>query len=425
MSKIKDIRARQIIDSRGNPTVEVDILTENGHLGRAAVPSGASTGIREALELRDGGDLFCGKSVFKAIENIHKIIRPNLLGLDVGSQEEIDQRMIDLDGTDSKSSLGANGILGVSLSVARACALEKGVPLFRYLNENFFKGISMGFPSPLVNIINGGAHASNDLDIQEFMIVPQVEGNFGKNLQASVEIFHHLKSVLKKRGLSTNVGDEGGFAPDLSSHEQALDLISEAVGQANYRLGEDVFLAIDAAASEFYKDGQYAMQGKNYSGEELIEYYFNLISDYPIISIEDGPSEDDFGVWKQLTQKVGEKTLLVGDDLFVTNPEILSRGIAEGLGNSILIKVNQIGTLSETVETIHLAHKNNYRVIVSHRSGETADSFIADLAVASGAQGIKTGAVSRTDRTEKYNQLLRIEEYFKNEGLQAPFTRLK
>ncbi len=420
MAKIIAIKARQILDSRGNPTIEADVLTDSGHLGRAAVPSGASTGTREALELRDGDPhYYLGKSVRKAVGNVNEIITPLLLGRDPSDQHGLDQVMLDLDGTDDKSNLGANAILAVSLATCRAGALDAGLPLYVYLNEKLEAPNSAGYlrlPTPQMNIINGGEHASNNLDIQEFMIVPHLPLSFAENLRAGVEVFHHLKKVLGQRGLSTNVGDEGGFAPDLSSHEEAIELILSAIEAAGYRPGQDMSLSLDSASSEFYRDGSYQMQGREYSTEEMIDYYEGLVDKYPIFSIEDGLAEQDGEGWPPLTARLGEKILTVGDDLFVTNKKILQTGIEQKQANAILIKVNQIGSLSETFETMALAYDHNLRCIISHRSGETGDSFIADLAVATGTGLIKTGSASRTDRLAKYNQLLRIEEELGNEA---------
>lgn len=414
MSKIKEIKARQILDSRGNPTIEVDLLTENGSLGRAAVPSGASTGTKEALELRDGDkSYYLGKSVRNAVLNVNNKIRPLLLGKEVSDQRSIDTLMLELDGTEYKKNLGANAILGVSMSACRAAAIDHKKPLYRYIAENLKVSNPVGklrHPAPLMNIINGGQHASNNLDIQEFMIVPHMKKPFSENLRAGVETFHALKKVLESKHYSTNVGDEGGFAPDLKSHEEAIEVILKAIENAGYKPGVDISISLDAAASEFCKDGQYEMQGRIYSGDEMVEYYSNFVSKYPIYSIEDGLSEDDFKTWAKLTERLGKKVTLVGDDLFVTNKKIFQDGINQKLANAILVKVNQIGSLTETFETLDLAFKNNYKAIISHRSGETGDSFIADLAVACGAGHIKTGSASRSDRMEKYNQLLRIEE---------------
>lgn len=414
MHKINKIFARQILDSRGNPTVEADVFLDNGLMGRASVPSGASTGKREALELRDGDqNYYLGKSVLKAVKNINEIIAPKLIGRDPVDQSGLDALMLELDGTENKSKLGANAILAVSMANCRAGAKASGVSLFEHMGKNLSVPNPVGayrLPAPLMNIINGGAHASNNLDIQEFMIVPHMKKSFSENFRAGVEVFHHLKKVLSDAGHSTNVGDEGGFAPNLKSHEEAVEAILSAIEKAGYRPGEDISLSIDAASSEFYRDGKYHMQGKTLNQEEMVEYYSNLCEKYPIYSIEDGLAEDDFSGWTKLTAKLGDKILLVGDDLFVTNKKILQTGIEEKQANSILIKVNQIGSLTETFETLDLAYQFDFKAIISHRSGETGDSFIADLAVACGAGHIKTGSASRSDRMEKYNQLLRIEE---------------
>lgn len=414
MSKISKIHARQILDSRGNPTVEVDIMTAEGKVGRAAVPSGASTGSLEALELRDGNKAcYLGKSVLKAVENINSKIFSLLKGQEVSDQKKIDLMMIEGDGTENKSEWGANAILGVSMAAARAASLDLNLPLYRYLKDHLKIANSYGdflMPAPLMNIINGGAHASNNLDIQEFMIVPHLKASFSENLRAGVEVFHALKEVLKKKGHSTNVGDEGGFAPNLKSHEEAIECILEAILKAGYKASQDISLSLDAAASEFYKDGKYQMQGKTLNSAEMVNYYQDLMKKYPFYSIEDGLAENDHEGWAQMTKQLGGKILLVGDDLFVTNKKIFETGIKKGEGNAILIKVNQIGTLTETFETLAMANKNHYKTIISHRSGETGDSFIADLAVACASGHIKTGSASRSDRLEKYNQLLRIEE---------------
>lgn len=413
MAKIRNITARQILDSRGNPTVEADVYLESGQWARAAVPSGASTGKREAVELRDGDkNRYLGKSVTKAVENVNTTIASSLKGMDVFDQKSLDYKMIELDGTENKSNLGANAILAVSMAACRAGAYEKKKSLFKYLIEDLKAPCSLKpcLPAPLMNIINGGAHASNNLDIQEFMIVPNLKTSFSENLRAGVEIFHNLKAVLKEKGYSTNVGDEGGFAPSLKSHEEAIECILLAIDKAGYKAGEDILLSLDSASSEFFSQGRYTLQDKEMSSGEVINYYSTLMENYPIYSIEDGLAEDDFSGWEELTKKLGDKVLLVGDDLFVTNKKILAEGIEKKQANSILIKVNQIGSLWETFETLELAFKNNFKAIISHRSGETGDSFIADLAVATGAGHIKTGSASRSDRLEKYNQLLRIEE---------------
>ena len=410
MSGIREIRAREILDSRGNPTVEVDVVLESGARGWAAVPSGASTGTREALELRDGDKTrYLGKGVRKAVANIQKVLAPSLLGKDAANQTAIDHAMIALDGTPNKGKLGANAILGVSLAVAKASAAEAGLPLYRSLGG----AQAHELPVPLMNVINGGAHADNNLDLQEFMIVPVGARTFADALRMAAEVFHTLKSLLKKKGLSTAVGDEGGFAPSLGSNEEALVLIVQAIETAGYKAGNDVALALDPAASEFYENGRYVMKGETQaqrSSEDMIKYYEGLVRRYPIVSIEDGLSEKDWKGWKMLTERLGQRVQLVGDDIFVTNPEIFAKGIAEGIGNSILIKLNQIGTLTETLETIEMAKRAGYTAVVSHRSGETEDVTIADLAVGLNTGQIKTGSLSRTDRTAKYNRLLRIEE---------------
>lgn len=413
MSIIVNVHARQILDSRGNPTVEVDVLTESGIMGRAAVPSGASTGEHEAVELRDGGNTYMGKGVLKAVENVNAVIAQELLGVSVFEQNAIDQLMIDLDGTKNKSKLGANAILGVSLAVAKAAANELGMPLYRYVG-----GVSANtLPLPMMNIINGGSHSDAPIAFQEFMIMPVKAKNFTHAMQMGTEIFHNLKKVLHDRGLSTAVGDEGGFAPNLEGGtEDALDSIKLAVEKAGYKFGEDVKIALDCAAAEFYVDGKYdytkfeGESGKIRTSAEQAEYLAELASKYPIISIEDGMDENDWDGWKVLTDKIGDKVQLVGDDLFVTNVERLSRGIENGIANSILIKVNQIGTLSETISAVNMAHNAGYTSVMSHRSGETEDNTIADLAVALNTGQIKTGSASRSDRMAKYNQLLRIEE---------------
>lgn len=414
MSTIKKVHARQILDSRGNPTVEVDVTTDRGFVGRASVPSGASTGSREALELRDNDKkIFMGKGVLTAVKNINDTIAPKLLGKSVFDQRAIDHLMIELDGTENKGKLGANAILGVSMAVCRAGALEKNKPLYKYLFEDLKVPNPVGkmrLPTPLMNIINGGAHASNNLDIQEFMIVPHMKKSFSENLRAGVEVFHHLKKVLHDNGHSTNVGDEGGFAPNLKNHGEAISSILTAIDKAGYKVGVDISLALDCAASEFYKDGKYVIQDKAYTSEEMLAYYEGMMLAAPIYSIEDGFDESDQKGFIAFQAKFGNKVTNVGDDLFVTNAKILKRGIDQKEANAILVKVNQIGSLTETFDTLKLAYDNGFKAIISHRSGETADAFIADLAVASGAGHIKTGSASRADRTEKYNQLLRIEE---------------
>ncbi len=410
MSGIANVKARQIIDSRGNPTVEVEVILESGAQGRAAVPSGASTGEKEAIELRDGDKKrWMGKGVSKAVANVSKSIAPKLLGMEAFDQVAIDHAMIALDGTKTKGKLGANAILGVSLAVAKAAANETGQPLYRYLGGTNARVL----PVPLMNIINGGAHADNRLDLQEFMIMPVGASRFSEALRMATEVFHTLKALLKKKGLNTAVGDEGGFAPDLQSNEEALTLIMQAIEDAGYRPGHDIALALDCAASELYGKGRYRLEAEKNperSSEEMVAYYGKLLDRYPILSIEDGLSELDWKGWKILTEKLGKRVQLVGDDIFVTNVEIFSKGIAEGIGNSILIKLNQIGTLTETLDAIELAKRSGYTAIISHRSGETEDTTIADVAVATNSGLIKTGSLSRTDRVAKYNQLLRIED---------------
>jgi enolase len=410
MSAIREIKARQILDSRGNPTVEVDVLLASGARGRAAVPSGASTGEKEAIELRDGDKKrWMGKGVSRAVANVGQTIAPKLMGMEALDQTTVDRTMINLDGTKTKGRLGANAILGVSLAVARAAANEAGKPLYRYLGGTGARVL----PVPMMNIINGGAHADNRLDLQEFMIMPVGAGTFSEALRMATEVFHTLKALLKKKGLNTAVGDEGGFAPDLKSNEEALSLIMKAIEGAGYKPGKDIALALDAAASEFYEKGAYYLEAEKKpkrSSDEMIKYYTKMVDGYPILSIEDGLSELDWAGWKMLTERLGGRVQLVGDDIFVTNVEIFARGIKEGIGNSILIKVNQIGTLTESLEAIELAKRSGYTAVVSHRSGETEDTTIADIAVALNTGLIKTGSLSRTDRVAKYNQLVRIEE---------------
>lgn len=412
MSYISYIEARQILDSRGNPTIEVDVFTEGGAMGRAAVPSGASTGEHEAVELRDGAKEFGGKGVLKAVENVREVIAPELIGMPVTDQNYIDQLMIELDGTDNKGNLGANAILGVSLAAAKAAATELRMPLYKYvggLNANTL-------PVPMMNVINGGSHSDAPIAFQEFMIMPVKAESFSDSLRKGTEIFHSLKSILHDRGLSTAVGDEGGFAPKFKGTEDALDTLSQAVEKAGYKVGDDIMFALDCAASEFYKDGIYdytkfeTSDSAKFSRSEQVNYLAELAAKYPIISIEDGMHEDDWAGWKMLTDKIGDRVQLVGDDLFVTNVQRLSRGIKEGIANSILVKVNQIGTLSETMDAVQMAQHNRYTSVMSHRSGETEDATIADLAVAMNCGQIKTGSASRSDRMAKYNQLLRIEE---------------
>lgn len=403
--KIKNIIGREILDSRGNPTVEVDCILENGIVGRASVPSGASTGEREALELRDGGSRFMGKGVSKAVANVNGPIRDLVIGMEVENQKDIDYAMIKLDGTETKSSLGANAILGVSMAVLKASAINAGRPLYSYV------GNGTTLPVPMINIINGGAHADNKLDFQEFIIIPQRD-SMKERIRVGAEVFHNLKKVLNERGLSTGVGDEGGFAPDLQSNQEGFELIIEAIKRAGYTPGVDVCLGIDVAASEFYENGKYELvgEGRSLTTDELIDFYEELISKYPIISIEDPVDENDWEGFTKITQRIGSKIQLVGDDLFVTNKKCLQMGIDKKAGNAILLKVNQIGTITETLETIELARNNGYATIISHRSGETEDTTIADLAVGLNLGQIKTGSMSRSERVSKYNQLIRIEE---------------
>jgi enolase len=403
-SPIADVTARQILDSRGNPTVEVDLRLESGALGRAAIPSGASTGVHEALELRDGGEAYGGKAVTKAVENVRGEIAQAVRGMDAQDQEALDRRLIELDGTENKGRLGANAILGVSLAAAKAGAADAGVSLFRYLGGEAARTL----PVPMLNVINGGAHAENSIDLQEFMVVPLGADTFRDALRLGAEVYHALKAVLHYRGLATGVGDEGGFAPDLESSEAAIDAVLEAAERAGHR--DRIAIALDPATSEVYSDGAYRFEGRVKSSGEMPGFWAELLERYPIVSIEDGAAEDDWDAWSQLTRELGDRVQLVGDDLFVTNPERLRRGIDEGVGNSILVKVNQIGTLTETLEAIRMAHAAGYTVVISHRSGETEDTTIADLAVATNAGQIKTGAPSRSERVAKYNQLLRIEE---------------
>ncbi|RKY74975.1 MAG: phosphopyruvate hydratase [Candidatus Latescibacterota bacterium] len=409
MSEIVEVRAREILDSRGNPTVEVDVVLETGAMGRAAVPSGASTGTREALELRDGDrSRYLGKGVLRAVENVNERIAPEIIGMESEDQAEVDRKMIELDGTENKSELGANAILGVSIAVAKASAEELGVPLYRYIGGLEARVL----PVPMMNVINGGRHADNNVDLQEFMIVPLGAESFREALRMGVETFHNLKAILKEKGCSTAVGDEGGFAPDLKDNEEPLRIIVQAIERAGYRPGEDLAIALDPAASELYRDGLYHLdaEGRKLTSEEMVALYEDWIRKYPIISVEDGMAEEDWDGWKLLTDRLGDRIQLVGDDVFVTNPKILREGIERGIANAILIKLNQIGTLTETLDTINLALRSGYRAVVSHRSGETEDATIADLSVACNTGQIKTGSASRTDRMAKYNQLLRIEE---------------
>ncbi|MFC1617304.1 phosphopyruvate hydratase [Candidatus Margulisiibacteriota bacterium] len=409
MSIIADVYARQVLDSRGNPTIEVEVTTESGHLGRSIVPSGASTGSREALELRDGNkSVYMGKGVLKAVQHVNDVIAKELIGYDVCAQMEIDKVMLELDGTPNKGKLGANAILGVSMACARAAAEALDVPLYKYIGGTQAHIL----PVPMMNIINGGEHADNNVDIQEFMIMPVKATCFAEALRMGAEIFHNLKSVLKAKGLNTAVGDEGGFAPNLSSNEEAIQVILEAIKKAGYKPGEDILIALDAAASEMYEGGKYNLKGEGVikTSAEMVSYYEGLCNKYPIVSIEDGLDESDWDGWKLMTERLSEKIQIVGDDLFVTNVEILEKGIQKGIANSILIKVNQIGSVTETLAAIEMAKKAGYTAVISHRSGESEDTFIADLAVATNAGQIKTGSASRTDRIAKYNQLIRIEE---------------
>ncbi len=410
MSEITDVYAREIIDSRGNPTLEVEVFLESGVMGRAAVPSGASTGEREALELRDGDkSRYMGKGVLKAVNNVNNLIAEQVIGMEATDQVGIDSKMLQIDGTEFKSNLGANAILGVSLAVAKAAAEEVGLPLYQYIGGVNAKEL----PLPMMNILNGGAHADNNVDIQEFMIMPAGAGNFSDALRMGAEVFHTLKSVLKNKGYNTSVGDEGGFAPNLKSNEEALQVIMEAIEKAGYKPGEDILLALDVASSELFKDGKYYLENEEKpekTPEQLVDFYENLVNKYPIISIEDGMAENDWDGWKMLTDRLGKKIQLVGDDLFVTNSKILKEGIDKGIANSILIKLNQIGTLTETLEAIETAKRAGYTTVISHRSGETEDTTLADLAVAVNSGQLKTGSLCRTDRICKYNQLLRIED---------------
>lgn len=424
MTLIQSIHARQILDSRGNPTVEVDVFTDTGAFGRAAVPSGASTGVHEAVELRDGDkSVYMGKGVLKAVANVNDVIAPELIGFDVFEQNQIDQAMLSLDGTKNKSKLGANAILGVSLAVAKAAAMESGQPLYRYIG-----GVNANtLPVPMMNILNGGSHADNGIDFQEFMVMPAGASSFSESLRMGAQIFHELKAVLKSKGLSTNVGDEGGFAPDLKNNVEAIEVVLQAIEKAGFRPGEDVFIAMDPASSEFYDEekGLYVFKkstGDELTSEQMANYWTEWVNKYPIKSIEDGMQEDDWKGWKMMTDSVGDKIQIVGDDLFVTNVERLQKGIDEKIANALLVKVNQIGSLTETINAVDLCHRNKYKSVMSHRSGETEDSTIADLAVALNTGQIKTGSASRSDRMAKYNQLLRIEEQL---GDSAYFPGLK
>jgi len=416
---ITEIRAREILDSRGNPTISTKVFLSSGTVGKAAVPSGASTGKHEALELRDGNaSRYFGKGVLKAVANVKEIIAPQIVGLDVREQEEIDKRLIQLDGTPSKKKLGANAILSVSMAAADAASQAMSVPLYSYLG----KRETYRLPVPMINILNGGSHADNNVDIQEFMIVPTGSPNFSEAIRMSAEVFHHLKKILQKIDYSTAVGDEGGFAPNLKSNEEALELILESIQKAGYRPGKDIFLALDVAASEFFADKRYFFKksdGSKRSSDEMIDFYESLVQKYPIISIEDGFAEDDWEGWNLMTEKLGQRIQIVGDDIFVTNLERFKKGVEMKIGNSILIKLNQIGTLSETIETVRYAHEKNYSTVISHRSGETEDTFIADLSVAVDSGQIKTGSLSRSERVAKYNRLLEIEEELKDKGSYA------
>jgi enolase len=417
MSYISEILARQILDSRGNPTIEVDVITDDGSVGRAAVPSGASTGIHEAVELRDGDDsVYLGKGVLKAVANVNDLMAPEIIGLDVADQAGIDQVMIALDGTENKSKLGANAMLALSMAVAKAAAEEAGLPLFRYIGGTNARTL----PVPMMNILNGGAHADNKIDFQEFMVMPVGASSFSEGLRWGVEIFHALKTVLKKKGYSTNVGDEGGFAPNIGSNEEAIETVLTAIDAAGYKAGSQIFIAMDAANSELYKNGKYTFHksdGKTLSSDQLVKFWEDWVRQYPINSIEDGMAEDDWEGWKSLTEAVGSKCQLVGDDLFVTNVKRLKQGIDRSIANGLLVKVNQIGTITETIDAVSMAQQNGYNTVMSHRSGETEDTTIADLAVALNCGQIKTGSASRTDRIAKYNQLIRIEEQLGSTGI--------
>ncbi|HIJ59258.1 MAG TPA: phosphopyruvate hydratase [Nitrospirae bacterium] len=414
MSEIVDVYAREVIDSRGNPTVEVEVVLESGVVESAIVPSGASTGTREALELRDGDKKrFHGKGVTKAVENVIETIADKIIGLEASDQVYIDKFLLELDGTENKSKLGANAILGVSMAVCKASAAELGIPLYRYIGGSNAKVL----PNPMMNILNGGAHADNNLDIQEFMIMPIGFNTFASSLRAGAEIFHTLKSILKKKGLNTAVGDEGGFAPNLGTNEEAITIIIQAIKDSGYKAGKDVYIALDAAASEFYEKGKYKFEGKSVSSEYMVDYYEKLVENYPIISIEDGMSEADWDGWKALTDRIGKKVQIVGDDIFVTNTKIFAEGIKKGIANSILIKLNQIGTVTETLDAIEMAKTAGYTAIISHRSGETEDTTIADLAVGTNVGFIKTGSMSRSERIAKYNRLLRVEDELNGLGI--------
>ncbi len=416
MSYIAEVFARQILDSRGNPTVEVDVVTDEGGFGRAAVPSGASTGVHEAVELRDGDkSVYLGKGVLKAVANVNDVVAPAIIGYDVADQAGIDQMMIEMDGTENKSKLGANAMLAVSMAIAKAAAEEAALPLFRYIGGTNARTL----PVPMMNILNGGAHADNKIDFQEFMVMPTGASSFSEGLRWGVEIFHALKSVLKKKGYSTNVGDEGGFAPNIGSNEEAIETVLTAIESAGYKAGSQVFIAMDAANSELYKNGKYVFHksdGKTMSSDELVKFWEGWVNQYPIVSIEDGMAEDDWEGWKALSQAIGNKCQLVGDDLFVTNVKRLQQGIDQSIANGLLVKVNQIGTITETINAVTLAQHHGYNTIMSHRSGETEDTTIADLAVALNCGQIKTGSASRTDRMAKYNQLIRIEELLGTTG---------
>jgi len=428
MSKIQTIKAREVIDSRGNPTLEAVVTLENGTVGQAIVPSGASTGAREAIELRDGDkSRYLGKGVLKAVGHVNTDIADLIKGMEVTDQSGIDNAMIELDGTDNKGRLGANALLGASLACAHAAANDKGTPLYEYLGELFGVTSNFQLPVPMMNIINGGEHADNSVDMQEFMIVPVGAPSLAEAVRYGAEVFHNLNSVLKKRGMNTAVGDEGGYAPDLSSNEEAIEVILEAIDNAGFTAGKDIYLGLDCAASEYYKDGKYvlASEGKSFDAEGMVDYLENWVNQYPIITIEDGLDEADWAGWDILTKRLGDKVQLVGDDLFVTNPSIFKEGIDKSIANSILIKFNQIGTLTETLEAIKMAHDANYTAVVSHRSGETEDTTIADLAVATNAGQIKTGSLSRSDRIAKYNQLIRIEEMLGSQAIYAGKSSFK